>query len=166
MDIPMARIEAYSKSFFPSTARLWNTLEPSTRRLPSVEAFKYFIKKGTARPNPLYYFGERRVSIIHARLRIKCSLLKAHLFYELNVIDSPLCTCASGEEEDTEHFFFKCRLFNEPRDVLRASMNNIITHWPPTIDYLLYGIPDQTHVTNIHIFSIVHQYIYHSKRFD
>jgi hypothetical protein len=166
MDIPPARIEAYSKSFFPATAHAWNTLAPSTRQLPSVEAFKYVIKKATVRTNPLYYFGERRVSIIHARLRVKCSLLKAHLFHELHVIDSPLCPCATGVEEDNEHFFFTCRLFTEQRNVMRASILNVISDWPPPIEHLLHGIPDQTHVTNIHVFSIVHQFIFQSKRFD
>jgi hypothetical protein len=166
MDVPTARIEIYSRSFYPSTARLWNNLPENHRQSPSVASFKYAQKVLQEKSNPLYYFGERKVSVIHSRLRIRCSVLKAHLFHELHVIDSPLCPCGTGEEEDNEHFFLKCTKFDQARMVMRASWGNLTLCWPPPIDYLLFGIPDQPHPINIHIFTIVHQYLYDTERFN
>jgi hypothetical protein len=165
MDVPPARIEAYSKSFFPASARAWNDLPHSLKTSPSVEAFKYRQKLSRGKANPLFYFGERKVSIVHARMRTKCSYLKAHLYHELHVIDSPLCLCGSGDEEDNKHFLLICTKYNEAREIMRTSWANLNLDWPPPVDYLLFGIPDLPHPVNIHIFSIVHQYLYDSERF-
>jgi hypothetical protein len=166
MDIPTARIEAYSRSFFPASARAWNELPVALKQSPSVNSFKYAQKLKVDKANPLFYYGDRKVAVIHSRLRIKCSVLKAHLFHELHVIESPLCLCASGEEEDCEHFFFRCTEYSEARTIMRTSLENLAINWPPPINHLLFGIPDQPHPTNIHIFSIVHQYLYDSERFS
>ena len=166
MDVPAARLEAYSRSFFPATARLWNDTPEILKNAPSVESFKYRVKSKLPKTNPLFYFGERRVSVIHSRLRIKCSILKAHLFYELHVIDSPLCDCVTGEEEDNEHFFLKCPNHIAARQTLRASWGNISPNWPPPVDHFLFGIKEETHPLNINIFSMVHQFIFDTERFN
>jgi hypothetical protein len=166
MDIPHARIETYSRSFFPASARIWNDLPIALKRSPSINSFKYAQKIKVVKANPLYYYGERKAAVIHSRLRIKCSALKAHLFHELNVIESPLCNCGTGEEENSEHYFFNCTLYTESRRAMRLSLENLEINWPPPLDYLLFGIPDQPHPINIHIFSIVHQYLNDSERFS
>ena len=39
-----------------------------------------------------FYVGSRLDQILHARLRMKCSSLKEHLFLK-NIEPSPLCVC-------------------------------------------------------------------------
>ena len=101
--------------------------------------------------------------MIHARMRIKNSPLKADLSNILNVIEIPLCPCGGGEEENAKHFFFKCPLFNIQRDELKT---NLLPHMITNVDHLLFGLPDKDHITNIHIFSAVHKYIKNTKRFS
>ena len=79
-----------------------------------------------------------------------------------NIIDSPLCTCNSGEVENAYHFFFICQLYNHLRVELRQS---IAQYCNMTLDVLLRG--DERLSTNINsfIFEAVHKYIQKSKRF-
>ena len=122
LDPPLARLNVYANSFFPKTTHLWNSLSQETRLLPTVNAFKACHKRTLPKRNALYYYGNRSESIIHARLRIENSPLKADLCNVLNVIDSPLCPCGSGEIEDAKHFFYKCRLFATQRQSLVSDL--------------------------------------------
>ena len=97
-------------------------------------------------------------------MRIGNSPLKAHLSNILHVIESPLCPCGTGEEENPKHFFFTCTLFDRQREQLNQNLlpfiitENEITH-------LLYGIPHADHSINLHVYGAVHQYIRDTKRF-
>jgi hypothetical protein len=160
-----ARIELHSNSFFPVSSRNWNILEAKLKAAPSVESYKYIQKAKLEKPNPLFYFGDRRANIIHARLRIGCSELKAHLHDELHVIESPLCPCGAGVDETPEHFFFECTQYAAARNIFRNNLSTIMTQWPPPIETILSGLKDQPHPINVHLFSIIHQYIISSQRF-
>jgi hypothetical protein len=96
LDPPTARLNVYANSFFPKTTHLWNGLREEVRGLPSIEAFKANHKRSLPEANPLYYYGNRFESMIHARMRIENSPLKADLSNILNVVDSPLCPCGRG----------------------------------------------------------------------
>ena len=163
LDPPLARLNVYANSFFPKTANLWNNLDREARLAPSIEAFKARHARSLPKRNIMYYFGGRRESVIQARMRIRNSPLKADLFRFLHVIDSPLCPCPMGVEEDAKHFFFNCPLFQEQRRVLVA---DLLPYTFENIEPLLFGLPEQDHVTNIHIFSAVHKYIKDTKRFS
>ena len=76
-----ARLESLYRSFFPSAIRSWN-IQPVEVR------------------NSSFSFGDRMNNIHHARLRIGCSKLNAHLHYNLHVIDSPYCLSCAEEVED------------------------------------------------------------------
>jgi hypothetical protein len=39
--VPLARLESYSQSFFPASTRTWNTLSEGTKASPSVKSFKH-----------------------------------------------------------------------------------------------------------------------------
>ena len=106
IDQPAARVNLYANSFFPNTIRLWNELPNETKSLPSIEAFKAKHVRSRPKKNALFYYGGRLESAIQARMRLKNSPLKADLCNTLHVIQSPLCPCGSGSEEDIEHFFF------------------------------------------------------------
>jgi hypothetical protein len=157
-------VNTYANSFFPSTIKLWNNLDRRLKSLPSIEAFKACHKRLLPKKNPLYFYGGRLEAAIHARMRIGNSLLKADLNKGLHVIDSPLCPCGEGVEEDAVHFFFDCQLFNACRQTLHTNLLPFIFN-KDDHQSLLFGIPNQDHLVNIHIFEAVHQFIRDSKRF-
>jgi hypothetical protein len=164
IDVPRTRLQIYEKSFFPSTIRLWNELDPGAKNAPSCNAFKARHKASLPPKNPLYYFGGRLEAAIHARLRIENSPLKADLCNRLHVIDSPLCPCGTGVAETAKHFFFECNLFTAQRTTLLANLlPKIIV--PDNFTHLLFGIPNTDHLTNIIVFGAVHQFIRDTKRF-
>ena len=163
LDQPLARTNIYANSFFPKGIALWNNLSRKVKQAPSVEAFKIYHTRSLPRKNILYYFGNRSESIAHARMRIGNSLLKADLCNILHVEQSPLCPCQSGVEEDAKHYFFACHLFNEQRAALKS---DLLPYVIDDTDPLLFGLPDEDHNTNIHIFSAVHKYIRDTRRFN
>jgi hypothetical protein len=162
LQIPLTRLSILTNSFFPQSIRLWNDLDNNVKSLPSVDAFKAHHARTLPKKNPLYYFGERLASAIHARLRIGNSPLKADLCNILHVIDSPACPCGSGAVETAEHFFFACPLFDRQRTQLNADLSPFLVD---NIQHLLFGIPNSDHLVNLHVFSAVHKYIRDSKRF-
>ena len=162
IDVPPARINVFSNSFFPSTIRLWNELDIRIKNLPSVDAFKAHHKRSLPRKNALYYFGGRLESAIHARMRINNSPLNADLHNFLHVIESPLCHCGLGVQENADHFFFKCPLYVESRNELVQDLQPLTVK---NVEHLLFGIPNRDHPTNLHVFTAVHKYIRATKRF-
>ena len=96
LDPPIARLNVYANSFFPKATHLWNSLGEDKRSLPSIEAFKANHKRSLPQKNLIYYYGNRYEALIHARMRIENSPLKADLSNVLNVIESPLCPCGGG----------------------------------------------------------------------
>lgn len=69
----------------------------------------------------LFNCGIRYWNCMHARLRMGCSKLNEHLYYNLHVIDSPSCTCGSPSES-VQHYFFECDIYCNQRVLL---FNNI-----------------------------------------
>ena len=53
-----------------------------------------------------YLVCERNMSVLHTRLRNKCSGLNLDLFNN-HVTNSPSCTCGHFIES-AEHYFFQC----------------------------------------------------------
>ena len=105
--LPFARTEISRRYCIPSSISLWNSFEHDFREAHNVNAFKYRLKKHkfSTLQVPLYYFdGERYVSVMHARMRNKCSNLK-HDLYSNHLVQSPFCNCADVSE-DAEYFFF------------------------------------------------------------
>jgi hypothetical protein len=162
IDVPYARTNLYSNSFFPSTIRLWNELDIRVKNLPSVDAFKAHHKRSLPRKNALAYFGNRLESAIHARMRINNSPLNDDLHKHLHVIESPNCQCGTGTPETAEHFFYICPRYTELRTEL---VRDLQPHRVEKVEHLLHGIPDCDHLINIHVFTAVHKYIRATKRF-
>ena len=99
------RTSQYYQSFLPSTVRSWNDLPVEAHLYNTLNSFKHFLNKETARVPQHFYTGSRKAQILHTRLRTKCSSLNLDLFMK-NITDSPLCSC--GSVEDAQHFFFHC----------------------------------------------------------
>ena len=162
--VPFARIESYRRSFFPMTLSNWNNLDNAIRAKPSLDSFKSSFGKSKDAMKELLYYGSRWPSIHHARMRIGCSKLNAHLCYNLHVLASPRCPCGN-EIEDPTHFFFHCALFDAQRQKMMTSLlqiNNIDINTKS----LLWGDADLDMKCNKMIFSAVHSYIVQTSRFE
>ena len=121
------RTTTHQRSFFPLTGNQWNQLPTSTKKLPLLE-FKRSIthQLGTPKP-PLYYtLGDKTSNIMHTRLRIRMSLLNAHMF-KIQKSDSPSCSCGYLLE-DTNHYIFSCPKYTHQRDTLFNNISIILQY--------------------------------------
>ena len=128
--------------------------------MPSLEAFTGATKpKHQARK--LYESGTRLPALYHARTRLGCSALNAHLCFNLHVIEYPSCQCGY-ELEDPMHFYLHCPLYTNERN----KMNDVISNFTAiTLDHILFGDPDLNFKSNLAIFEAVHTFIFETKRF-
>ena len=153
-----ARTTQYYNSFFPTAIREWNNLPSEVRNLPTLSSFKHHFK-GNKRYTPNYFYtGDRKLQVLHTRLRTNCSSLNYHLFLK-NIAASPLCLC--GQIENNFHYFFECLQYETARQKLLRKLNNIDIE----LNVLLNGNPELSDQTNTMIFSHVHTYIQDTKRF-
>jgi hypothetical protein len=159
-DVPLARITAYSNSFFPAATRQWNELRRETKHSGTPNSFKRNYLKENPRPkkNPLYNQGTRENQIIFARLRLGCSILHYDLHNKLHVRDSPLCSCNLAMPETVEHYFFICPRYTRIRRILRAG---ILTIDPQSfnLESILHGNPTLSAEQNTRLLKTAHQYV-------
>ena len=87
-------------SFLPSTIRAWNELPDEIKNAPSIASFKYRLNRNLSKPPKYYNTGTRQGQILHARLRMECSSLNAHL-YKKKIVPSPTCACGGFESPGT-----------------------------------------------------------------
>ena len=99
------RTSFYKNSFLPAATSDWTSLSDDMKSAETLTAFKYRLNLGKPVLKQLYFYGDRKIQIIHARLRNRCSSLNHHLYMK-KIVQSPLCTC--GSVESTEHFFLQC----------------------------------------------------------
>ena len=98
--VPFARTEIFKKSCIPSAITLWNAADNSLKD-SKIHSFKYQMKKPFAINSkvPSYYAsGNRRLSVLHARIRNNCSNLNLNLFNNFLRPD-PLCSCQVEPEK-------------------------------------------------------------------
>ena len=69
-------------------------------------------------PNKLFCIGQRRLQILHTRLRNDCCSLKHHLYLRN---DSPNFVC--GAIETNAHYFFECPLYVTIRNKIIRSIS-------------------------------------------
>ena len=87
------RTETDRKSFFPSMTLFWNNLEENIKHLEKLPLKQTHLTKHKPICNPYYYLGNRQFNIIMARLRLRCSELRQHLF-DINIIDNNVSFCS------------------------------------------------------------------------
>ena len=75
-----ARTNLFFNSFLPSTIRAWNDLADEIKTAPSVASFKYRLNRNLHKSPKYFNSGSRLGQILHARLRMNCSSLNAHLY--------------------------------------------------------------------------------------
>ena len=143
----------------PSVINDWNCLSDEMKNAGTLSAFKYRLNIDKPSPNKLYFFGDRKTQIIHARLRNKCSSLNEHLYLK-NIVQSPFCIC--GSVESTYHYFFECPFYRELRTSLNKDISSVTR---VTLHVILYGDEDLHQTDKDKIFAAVHTYISRSRRF-
>ena len=153
------RTTKFKNSLLPNCINLWNNLDLETRLIPNLSAFKTAITHVIS-PNPLFCGHKRTLNIIHSKLRMKCSSLRAHLF-SLHVADSPQCICMSGIE-DCFHYFFQCPLYNVERVKLLSNAQRLCN---VSLNSLLNGDDLLTLEDNLVLFEHVECFIYETERF-
>ena len=89
-----ANTNLFYNSFFPSTIRAWNGLSEDIKNSPSVAAFKYRLNRDTHPPPKYFNAGTRMGQILHARIRMECSVLNSNL-YRKNIVPSHSCSCGT-----------------------------------------------------------------------
>jgi len=165
---PSYRLSTYQQSYFPSTIKLWNTLDLNLRQLPTLPSFKSKLQQKYFQPKtvPSYFsFGDRYLSVLHARLRNKCSSLNSDLF-KSNLVPSASCSCGY-KNECSEHFLLYCNKFNLLRNNMLIELNMLdMRGLPVNIDILLFGNDDLSVEINTFIFSCVQKYIKDTRRFS
>ncbi len=156
------RTEVFRKSIFPDCIRRWNDLSEDIRNVVNLKEFMTEICSKTSSIS-IYRGVTRKLGIIHAQFRMRCSNLKADLF-QLHVIDNPMCVC-SNTREDCEHFFFHCGLYTAERTRFMAQLKLLCNNNVITTNLLLHGSSEYTCKVNQQIFILVETYIDETGRF-
>ena len=155
--IQRRRTQRFANSFIPSSTELWNQLPVYIREENTLSSFKSSLLRNSfvAPTFPKYFvYGNKKISVIHARIRNKCSDLNHDLFLN-RLRDNEICD-GGFEKEDAEHYFFNCRKYlNERRKLFR----NTHKFHPLNLDTILRGRDSLTLEDNVNIFNSVHEYI-------
>ena len=147
-------------SFTPSTNSAWNSLPAEAKIIDTLSGFKAYLKSDNPKPNNLFYYGKRRLQVLHTHLRHECSSLNHHLFVK-NIVPSSLCSC--GNQETAYHYLLICPLFIVQMRLMLSSVEALTDE---TLCNLLYGDTTLTEEQNKSVFDAVQLYIQMSKRFD
>ena len=163
ISLPYNRTTFSQKSCIPSSIRLWNGLEDDFKNLSTLTTFKkHVISKFNKSYIPSYFiFGNRYISVLHARLRNRCSNLNNDLYIN-HIRDNPLCDLC-GVVEDAIHYFFHCRRYTIERQVFN---DTVVMLQPQSINLILFGNEKWNLETNIVLFRAVQRYIQVTKRFN
>ena len=133
------RLETFSKSFFPSTIRSWNSLDPNFKSIQTTSKFKQILRANLFKVSNYYLLGSRKCNIIHTRLRHQCSSLGADLF-RANIISDPSCACGCPSE-DAIHYLLECPLYTNSRMQLIMSITPYTVF---SVENLLFGSDNLT----------------------
>ena len=124
----------------------------------SVNSLKSQLNRCASVVPKYYYSGNRKLQILHTRLRTNCSSLSNDLFLK-NISESPLCLC--GIVANTEHYFMHCRIY----EAQRAELSQTVSQYSPfTLETLLFGNNTPPLNINTLIVDAVKKYIKDTKR--
>ena len=161
VDIPKIRgLVIYQNSFIPKTIVEYNNLE--IKSCKSSETFSNKIARDVDRPC-WFLAGKRQPSILHARMRMKCSPLNDDLHTHIHVLSSSECACGY-KRENSKHFLLDCPLYNTARKKMLNDLKAI--GFKATTSNLLYGNTIYSDEINIEAFKIIQNYLQESNRFE
>ena len=160
--IPTYRLQSTILSFIPSTLNLWNSLDLSLRNRPSLNQFKYHLKRTyhSYKVPPYFLVGDRKFNILLTRLRNCCSSLNADLFH-VNLTNSQNCICGH-EIEDSYHYFFECPMYQNYRIIL---MNKLRKFGNLEAEDIIYGSESLELSSNKEIQILLQNFIKATNRF-
>lgn len=158
-----SRTTIFKKSFFNSAISAWNKLDVKIRNIVDLKQFKKEINNNTqvSSTKKWYYHGNRFYNKIHAKFRMQCSSLAAHL-YNMHIIDDSSCSCGY-QCEDCFHYFMQCPLYTRSRVVLMNSINTISSFH---LNILIFGDDSLNMESNIRMVEAVHTFVRGTGRFD
>ena len=148
-----ARTYLYYNSFLQSAIQEWNNLPLDVRTSESLYNFKRRLNDRYRVVPKYHYSGNRKLQILHTRLRTGCSSLNHDLFTK-HITDTPLCRC--GEIENADQYFLSFLLYQNQR----VDLINIISRYTQvTLQVFLYGSNTLPLNANNTIFEAVRKYI-------
>ena len=106
-------------------------------------------------------FGNRCLSVLHARIRNNCSNLNNDLYIN-HLRDNPLCNWCNGIQ-DGEHYLFYCNNYRNERRVFFEIARDFQSL---DINVLLYGYDTFDKTLNSSLLRAVHDYLKSTKHFD
>ena len=157
---PKYKLNLYGNSFIPSTIRHWNRLPSAIRNSEDVDTFQRKLDRDKPKSNDLFYIGNRRLNILHARFRMGCSQLNYNM-HKMGILSSPACSCGAPVET-SYHYFFECPNYVIHRNYLQLK---VIPLAPFTLNTLLYGSNSCPKANNKIIFEATQNFISQSGRF-
>ncbi len=162
------RTESFKKSFIPKTIDEWNTLPPNIRSAPSIASFKRQLKtlpSFKASSPPLWYsIGKRKLNIIHAQLRNKCSNLEGDLHSNYIKRSADCQQCRTNSKEDARHYFLACPKYINLRDKLKDEFAH--NNFDFDMNVILKGDITKNYDQNRIITLAVQTYIFETGRFS
>ena len=166
------RTEYFHNSFLPYVIMEWNKLDPNKRSCQSSESFRKallnFIRPSE---NKIFSIYDQVGIKLLTRLKLGLSHLREHKFWH-NFEDTlnPLCSCRI-EAETMLHFFLRCQLFNDIREILMNDLISIDRSLPSLsqdklVSILIYGSDAFDNKKNRKILIFTIHFIKDSQRFD
>ena len=131
------RTEISRRSCIPSSVSYWNSLHSNIREADTYLSFRHRLKdevlvSGTV---PSYFMkGQRKLSVLHARILNNCSDLKWDLFQN-HLIDDKRCIC-ENDNENALHFFFECENYSNLRVIMFRQTRK---YHPLSLNTVLFG---------------------------
>ena len=146
-----SKTNLFADSFFPSTIKAWNSLPNEAKGLPSVLAFKNYLKRNKLQSPYYFHVGSRFGQILLTRLtaNVMCK----------NIVESPSCQHCGGFES-AYHIFFTCPLYAATRRHLPANLHEY------SLKDLLYGTENGTSHENETLFLKVQDFLTKCGRFN
>jgi hypothetical protein len=106
--ISFCRLEITTESFISPAFNPWNRLDQSDRNLDTLTKFKKAIRReqldNTKRIPKHFYYGPRKLNIIHTQLRNSYSFLNYDLS-KVNIVNDASCSCGSPRENAYPYLF-------------------------------------------------------------
>lgn len=121
----LSRTTSYHNSFFPLTAKHWNSLPQSIRSLPR-KSFKKTITERLGVPKPPKFFetGSKMGNTLHTRIRTGMTHLNSHRF-QIQRSETAMCACGHSSE-NVRHFILDCPLYRPQRLVMYQDISYIL----------------------------------------
>ena len=116
----------FKNSFFSSTIKEWNNLDPQIRKSKSISIFKsHILKFIRPKPNNVDYCHNPKVIKLLPRLRLGFSHLREHKFkHNFQGCLNPICLCGN-EIENSTHYLLHCPTYTTGRLTLLNKIKSI-----------------------------------------